>query len=29
MAKSNSDMQQDKRAKENALLERIGVEKRC
>jgi hypothetical protein len=28
MAKCNSDIQRDKRAKEKALLERIGAEKR-
>ncbi|WP_256584994.1 hypothetical protein [Pseudomonas sp. Irchel s3b2] len=28
MAKSNADIQRDKRAKEKALLERIGAEKR-
>jgi hypothetical protein len=28
MAKSNSEMQKDKRAKEKALLDRIGAEKR-
>jgi hypothetical protein len=28
MAKSNSNIQKDKRAKERALLERIGAEKR-
>ncbi|WP_259696289.1 hypothetical protein [Pseudomonas brassicacearum] len=28
MAKSNADIQKDKRAKERALLERIGAEKR-
>lgn len=29
MAKSNADIQRDKRAKEKALLERIGAEKRA
>jgi len=28
MAKSNADIQRDKRAKEKALLDRIGAEKR-
>lgn len=28
MAKSNADIQKDKRAKEKALLDRIGAEKR-
>ncbi|WP_226501457.1 hypothetical protein [Pseudomonas sp. MWU16-30322] len=28
MAKSNAELQKDKRAKEKALLERIGAEKR-
>jgi hypothetical protein len=28
MAKSNADLQKDKRAKEKALLDRIGAEKR-
>ena len=28
MAKSNADIQKDKRAKERALLDRIGAEKR-